>query len=357
MRIGLIAPPWVPVPPPAYGGTEIVVDRLARGLVAAGHEVRLYTVGESTCAVPRLWRYPKAMEPLENSVIEAAHVLAAYESMTDVDLIHDHTVIGPLLARRRRRQAPVVATIHSAFTADYRLIYKEAATVVPLVCISHDQRSGAPEVPVARVIHHGIDPDAFPFGAGDGGYLLFLGRMSPDKGVDRAICVARAAGRPLLIAAKMREAAEVAYFEEQVEPMLGGDVEYLGEVDAAGRLALLQGARALVNPIQWPEPFGLVMIEALATGTPVISSPRGAAPEIVEDGRTGFLCAGVDEMVRAVGRVDSLRRLDCRHAAVARFSTGRMVRDHIAFYSDVLAGHGPGSPARPGVDLDLARSA
>jgi glycosyltransferase involved in cell wall biosynthesis len=348
MRIGLIAAPWVPVPPPAYGGTEVVVDQLAQGLSTAGHDVHLFTVAESSCPVRRSWRYERPMA-MENSVIEAAHVIAAYAALTDVDLIHDHTLLGPLYASRSRRPRPVVSTIHSPFTPDTRRIHAVTAADVPLICISHDQRSAAPEVPVAAVIHHGIDPAAFPMGDGDGDYLLFLGRMSPDKGVDRAIALARAAGLRLLIAAKMREPDERAYFAERVAPLLGPDVEYVGEVGCARRLELLQHARALLNPIQWPEPFGLVMVEALMCGTPVVARALGAAPEIIEHGRTGFLCAHDDELLSALGAVAGLRRQECRRSAATRFSTERMVAEHVALYEAVLAGRRrPGTPDRTG---------
>lgn len=335
MKIGIIAPPWVPVPPPAYGGTEAVVDRLARGLSDAGHHVTLCTIGESTCPVDKVWRFDTAREPIGDSVLEAAHVLSAYDALRRVDLVHDHTMIGPLLARRRRRR-PVVATVHAPFTPDVRRIYRTASRSVRLVCVSRDQRAAAPEIPVTRVVHHGIDVEDFPVGLGDGGYLLFLGRMSPDKGADRAVAVARATGSPLLIAAKMREPAEIGYFEERVQPLLGGNVEFLGEVARPRRLELLQGARALINPIQWAEPFGLVMIEAMACGTPVVAQPFGAAPEIVVDGVTGYLRSDVDGMASAVEQLDQIDRGACREAAIRRFSTDRMVRDYLAVYQTVL---------------------
>lgn len=346
MRVGLIAPPWLSVPPRAYGGTEGVIDGLARGLVAVGHDVELFTVGESTCPVPRRWRYPTGREPIGDALIESAHVLSAYEELAHVDLVHDHTSIGPLLAHHRRLGQPVVATLHSPFTADVRRLSRTITPAIPLICISEDQRASAPDIPVARVIRHGIDADRFPLGQGRGGYLLFLGRMSPDKGAHRAVAVARAAGAALLLAAKMRIPAEHEYFREQVEPFLGDGIEYVGEVDVAERLRLLQGARALLNPIQWHEPFGMVMIEALACGTPVIAEAVGAAPEIVEDGMTGFLCTDTDAMVRAVGRIDTIDRTACRRAVVTRFSTQRMVTEHLALYEDVL-------DAAPCQDADL----
>jgi glycosyltransferase involved in cell wall biosynthesis len=203
---------------------------------------------------------------------------------------------------------------------------------VNIVAISDAQRRSAPEVRVAAVIHHGIDVGGFPLGRGDGRYVLFLGRMNPDKGVPRAIAAARAAGRKLLLAATMWEPEERRYFVECVEPLLGPDAIYVGEVGRRRKLALLAGAEALVNPIRWPEPFGLVMVESLACGTPVLAFPEGAAPEIVEHGRTGFLCSDEDDMASRIGLAADLDRATCRASVEARFSSERMVADHLALY-------------------------
>jgi glycosyltransferase involved in cell wall biosynthesis len=173
-------------------------------------------------------------------------------------------------------------------------------------------------------------------GKGDGNYLLFLGRMTPDKGVREAVLAARAVGVPLVIAAKNREPVEQAYFAEQISPLLTDDVELVGEVAGEAKLALLGAARALLNPIQWAEPFGLVMIEAMACGTPVIACPNGAAPEIVDTGSTGFLCSDHAELVAAIQRVDQLDRGACREAVTRRFSTSRMVTDHLVLYREMV---------------------
>jgi len=337
MRIGLIAPPWVPVPPTTYGGTELIVDLLARGLAAGGHEVVLWTTGDATCPVDRRWVHVRPPRPMSEAVPEAFHVLSAYEAMDDVDLVHDHTTLGPLLARQRPG-LPVVATSHGPFTEQTRKLYAAAAGRVHLVAVSHAQAlSAQPDVEVDAVIPHGLDVDAFPVGAGDGGYALFLGRMTPEKGVHVAIDAARRAGVPILVAAKCREDAEQAYFDEAVRPRLGPDAEYLGEVGGAEKLALLGGARVLVNPIRWPEPFGLVMAEALACGTPVVAGPHGAAPEIVAEGRTGFLCEGVEALAEAIHAAAGLDRSACRRDAEERLSVGRMVAEHEALYAALLA--------------------
>lgn len=339
LHIGLIAPPWVPVPPPQYGGTELVVDLLARGLTAAGHQVTLFTTGDATCPVDRRWLHPRAVGTLGTMFDELAHVQAAYAALAGCDVIHDHTVLGPLVATAGRVAEPIATTVHSECTPELIELYRTVSARVAVVAISHHQRSTAPTLDVRRVIHHGIDVEDYPIGRGDGGYVLFLGRMAPTKGVHRAIAVARAAGKQLLIAAKMWEPAEHRYFHEQVEPLLGPDAAFLGQVGGRHKAALLAGAEALVNPIRWPEPFGLVMIEALAAGTPVVTFAEGSAPEIVDDGVTGFVCRDEQDMVARLGDVRALDRARCRAAAEARFSTQRMVADHLALYRQL--GNGP----------------
>jgi glycosyltransferase involved in cell wall biosynthesis len=338
MRIAQIAPPWTPVPPPLYGGIELVVDLLARGLQAAGHEVLLYATGDSTCPVPTKWVLQEAEGTrIGMAVPELRHVLHAYEAVRGVDIVHDHTVFGPLYSERFP-DLPVVTTIHGPFNDELTDLYGVVASRLPVICVSHDQRATAATVPIARVIHHGVDASAFPVGDGRGGYCLFLGRMSPDKGPHRAIEACRKAGVPLFMAAKMREPWERAYFDAEVAPHLGEDVRYLGEVPHEEKLALLGDAMALINPIRWHEPFGLVMIEALACGTPVISYPEGAAPEIIEHGRTGFLCDDESEMADAIGRVEEISRAACRAAVEGYFSVERMVNEHVDLFEQILAG-------------------
>lgn len=337
MRIGLIAPPWVPVPPPAYGGTELVIDNLARGLKELGHDVRLFTVGESTCPVPTEYLYREPRAPIGLSIVESAHVVAAYEALADVDLIHDHTLLGPLVAGSAGvRRPPVVTTNHGPFTDETRPIWSAITEHASLICISHSQARASGSVPVSAVIHHGIDLDVHQPGPGGGDYLMFIGRMSADKGVHHAVQIARKSGRRLIMATKMREAGELEYFNRAVRPLLTVDDETPTEMPLRRRLALLQDATALLNPITWREPFGLVMAEALASGTPVLAFPNGAAPEIVDPGRTGFLCRDEDEMVEAIDRIKEIDRDQCRGAAERRFSLQRMARDHERFYRRVL---------------------
>ena len=337
MRIGLIAPPWLPVPPPSYGGTEVVVDNLARGLQDLGHDVRLFTVGESTCPVHRDYLYPAGVVPIGTSIEEAAHVLAAYEALADVDIIHDHTVLGPLLAARSRAVGPpVVTTHHGPFTPENRRIYADIARHVPVVAISRSQAHQAVGVPIAAVIYHGIDLDVFTPGAGNGGHLVFVGRMSRVKGVHRAVRIAHEAGWPIVVAVTIRDRAEQDYFRQEVEPLLLASDALMLDAPLKARLDALRGAAALINPITWPEPFGLVMAEALACATPVLAFGNGAAPEIVDDSVTGFLRTDEAGLVDAVGRIDEIDRAACRAAAEQRFSLQRMARDYAAFYRRVL---------------------
>jgi glycosyltransferase involved in cell wall biosynthesis len=337
MRIGLIAPPWVPVPPPAYGGTELVIDNLARGLKELGHDVKLFTVGESTCPVPSEYLYRRPAAPIGISIAESSHVLAAYEALSDVDLIHDHTLLGPLVAGSAGvRRVPVVTTNHGPFTDETRRIWNRISKHASIICISHSQARASGGVPVSAVIHHGIDLDVHQAGPGGGDYLMFIGRMAADKGVHHAVRIAREAGLPLIMATKMREAAEIAYFNEQVRPLLQSEDQMPSEMPLRRRLSLLREARALLNPITWREPFGLVMAEGLASATPVLAFPNGAAPEIIEHGRTGFLCRDEAEMVQAIGKVGQIDRHECRSTAERRFSLQRMARDHERFYRRVL---------------------
>jgi glycosyltransferase involved in cell wall biosynthesis len=337
VQIGLIAPPWIPVPPPAYGGTEEVIDNLARGLAALGHDVRLFTIGESTCPVPRRWLYRSPAEPMGDPFQEAAHVLAAYQALADTDIIHDHTDLGPLLAGRRGiSRPPIVTTIHGPVTPRNRRTLAQAARHASIVAISRAHARSFGDIPVAAVIHHGIDLDVYTPGPGTGGYLLFTGRMCADKGVHHAVRAARRAGWPLVITAKMREPAERAYFDQQVRPLLGPGVDVLAEQPLAARVDLMRHAAALLNPITWPEPFGLVMAEALAAATPVLAFPNGAAPEIIDHDRTGYLCRDEDEMSAAAARIGEIDRWRCRAAAERRFSLARMAADYDRLYRAIL---------------------
>lgn len=359
LRIGILAPPWVPVPPPAYGGTESVVDRLARGLHAAGHDVRLWATGDSTCPVRRGFTFRSARtDAIGTSAFELEHALQAYAWFADerCDLVHDHTLVGPFLPNA---STPVITTNHGPFDqSELATIYRRMPPSVPIIAISHSQAAVASMlgIRVDYTIHHGIEVAETPVGAGlgdeRGPYLLFLGRMCREKGVVEAIEAARAAGARLLIAAKMRESLELAFFERFVAPLCADGIEYVGEVGGQAKQRLLGGATALLNPIQWPEPFGLVMIEALAAGTPVISTRHGATAEIVRHGMNGFLCDDHDALVRAIHQVGTIDRRACRADVARRFGVDRMVAQHVNAYRNLVERHCM-APRRPDDQLSL----
>ena len=344
LRIGVIAPPWAPVPPVLYGGIELIVDQLATGFEDADHDVLLFTTGESTSGVPRRHHLDRAEgSRMGHAAPELRHVLAAYDVMREwgADVVHDHTLTGPLHAATLATGAsglpfPVVTTMHNQFDAELADLYRRLPPTVPIIAISHAQRRPVPDLPVARVIHHGVRATDFPVGPGDGGYCLFLGRMSPDKGPHRAMEAAWKAGMPLTICAKMRDPWEFDYFDEYVRPYLNDEIRYLGEVTHERKLELLAGAAALLFPIRWNEPFGMVMIEAMACGTPVLAFPEGAVPEVVEDGRTGFLCHDVADLSESIGRIPQLDRTACRAAVEGYFSADRMVREHLELFDSLV---------------------
>jgi len=337
VKIGVIAPPWTPVPPDLYGGIEQAVDCECRGLTAAGHEVLLFATGDSTCPVPTKWVLEKAEgNRIGFTVPELVHVMAAYDAMGDVDLIHDHTMVGPAYASALV-DTPVVTTIHGPLNVELSDIYRRIADRVPLIAISHAQLRDHADLPVARVIHHGVDVEDFTMGWGKGDYCMYLGRMVAEKGAHRAILAAREAGIPILLAGKMREPWETSYFESEIEPLLGDDVQYLGEVPYEQKLSLLADAKATLFPIRWNEPFGLVMLESLACGTPVLAFAEGAAPEVVDDGRTGWLCRDESDMAARLGIIDRIDRSECRADVEARFSTARMAGEHAELFEKVIS--------------------
>ncbi len=354
MRIAIVAPPWVQVPPVGYGGTEAIVDCLARGYHEAGHQVLLYTTPESTCPVPRKSALPFADRSRLNwTVLELRHLIHAYEAVQGFDIVHDHTLLGPIYSERFKNLR-VVTTQHHPYDMDFRDIFRASASRVPIVAISRSQAARAPGLKIEKVIHHGLDPNNYDFNETPGDYFLFLGRMSPNKGPHRAAAAARAAGVKLKIAARMSDAeGERAYYREQVEPLLGDGIEYIGEVSNGAKQELLAGAKALLNPIRWPEPFGLVMIEALASGTPVLSYEEGAAPEIVEHGVTGFICRDEDDLAEKITMVDQLDRRVCREKMEGYFSADRMVAEYLEYFEELVRRDDVRQPGLDDAAIDL----
>ena len=348
LRIGMLAPPWFAVPPSGYGGIEAMVAGLVNGLVARGHHVVLVGAGEPKTAAQRfhaVFSDPPSQrlgEPMPE-VLHAAAAAALLER-EELDLVHDHTLAGPLLARGRH--IPTVVTAHGPVSGEPGDYLVALGTSVDVVAISQAQRRLRPEVNWLTTVHNGIEVSSFPLGKGDGGYLLFLGRFNADKGAHLAIDAARAAGRRLLLAGKLNEPAERSYFAEAVAPRLGGAVEYVGEADAVTKRELLAGAEALLFPVQWDEPFGLVMVEAMACGTPVVALRRGSVPEIVSDGESGFVVDDEEGLVRAIGAVELLDRRRCR-ARAELFDNARMLEGYEAAYRSVLEGRELSARARP----------
>jgi glycosyltransferase involved in cell wall biosynthesis len=343
MRIAMLAPPWIPVPAPAYGGIEEVVRLLCTGLTERGHDVTLFAPpGSESCAdvVPVLEEpHP---DDIQKAQFEADHVARAFgeidaaaERGEPFDVIHDH-VGHTALAMADRVSAPLVHTLHGPFTDDARRFYAEHGAKACIVAISQAQLDHAPpEMGGGRVVPNPIDCAEWPFRAEKDDFLLWIGRMSPDKGPHRAIVAAREAGAPLVLAGPIQPGQE-RFFAEEVEPGLGDGVEYIGEADAERKRELYLGARALLMPIRWQEPFGLVMVEALACGTPVIAFPEGSAPEVVQHGETGFVVDDEHEMAAAVGRLDAIDPAACRRACEDRFGVSTVVRGYEEVYREAM---------------------
>ncbi len=342
LRIGLVAPPWVPTPPPAYGGTERVVALIAEGLAARGHDVTLVAAPGSSVPGVRV-ESPLDELPAEIGLPdeEWRHTMGAVEALADCEAVIDHSSLRStcMLLSAGLSTAHVV---HGAIDRRAAAEAADAARNMPglrLVALSESQARTGPGLPFMAVCPNAIDVRGVPFRDDHDGYLAFVGRMCADKGVREAIMLARSVGMPLRIAAKCREANEHAYFAEHVEPFLGDGIEYLGELGEDDRWPLLAGARALVFPIAWDEPFGMVMIEAMATGTPVLATGRGAVPEVVRDGATGIVRRTVDELARCVPLLDGIDPQTCRAHVAARFSPRALTRRYEAV-AVALAGSG-----------------
>jgi glycosyltransferase involved in cell wall biosynthesis len=344
LKIAVLAPPWFAVPPTGYGGIELVVSLLADGLAEAGHDVTLFASGDSLTKGKLAAVFPTApSELIGRSLPELRHVLACYERADEFDVINDHTgmlgaAVGGLV------DTPVLHTVHGPLDIrEAQEVYGRIAKVAPqvgLISISENQRKPMPDLPWAATIPNAIDLSIYPCKPHTGEYLLFLGRMSPDKGAHRAIAVAMGLGVPLKIAGKRREVKERQYFAEFVEPHVGHGVEYLGEVTHGQKVELLQDARATLFPIEWEEPFGLVMIESMACGTPVIATRHGAVPEVIEDGRSGIIVDNYRRMGDALEAADALDPIECRRYVEERFAPERMVDDYVAAYRAAIESAG-----------------
>jgi glycosyltransferase involved in cell wall biosynthesis len=342
LRIAVLSPVWFAVPPTGYGGIELVVSLLAEGLVDAGHDVTLFASGDSHTKAKLSYIFDEApSELIGRSLPEVRHALACYARADEFDVINDHSGI-PAAALGGLVQTPVVHTVHGPLdTHEAQHAYASIAVAAPsvgLISISENQRRPMPDLPWVATIPNAIDLSLYPCKPHRGEYLLFLGRFSPDKGAHRAIAVAMELGLPLKMAGKNREPKERQYFAEYVEPHLGdGKVEYLGEVSHGEKVELLQDARATLFPIEWEEPFGLVMVESMACGTPVIATRHGAVPEVIEHGRSGIIVDNYRQMAEALEQADALDPNECRLYVEGRFAPERMVGDYVATYAAALS--------------------
>ncbi len=335
MRIAILSPPWFAVPPSGYGGIEWVVSLLSDGLADAGHEVTLFASGDSRTKAKLAAVFETApSELIGKTMPDLRHALACFERADEFDVINDHS--GPLsFALGGLVATPVLHTVHGPLDGEPGRIYEGLAKLAPqvgLISISLNQRRPKPELNWAGNCFNALDLQLYPCKPHRGDYLLFLGRMSPDKGAHRAIAVAMESGMPLKLAGKKQDPKERRYFEELVQPHLSEEIEYLGEVSHGEKVELLQNARATLFPIEWEEPFGLVMIESMACGTPVIATRRGAVPEVIEDGRSGIIVDDYREMPAALERGDALDPLECRRYVEERFAPRRMVEAYLAVY-------------------------
>ncbi|GAB3003427.1 glycosyltransferase family 4 protein [Saccharothrix stipae] len=339
LRVAMIAPPWFELPPSAYGGIESMCAELVDRLVARGNHVVLVGVGRNgTAAEFRSTADRPQPDRLGQSVPDVVHAAAlpAILADLDVDVVHDHSFAGPLLARGR--PTPTVVTAHLPVTGDQGRYYRRLNGSVHLVAISDAQRRQAPDLDWAGTVHNAIAVDRVPFRRDKEDFALFLGRAAPCKGIPEAIAAAAGAGIPLRIAAKCRQPDEQEYFDREVKPLLGAGVEWLGEVDREEKLALLTAARCLLFPIRWDEPFGMVMVEAMACGTPVVATRRGSVPEVVAHGETGFVCDDHESLVAALRRVDELSPDRCRAEVVRRFDVDLMAARYEDVYCEAVGG-------------------
>jgi glycosyltransferase involved in cell wall biosynthesis len=342
MKIAQVAPLYESVPPKLYGGTERVVSYLTEELVRQGHQVTLFASGDSVTQAHLVEACSRSLRLDQECVDQLAHHIVLLEQVfrqaKAFDLIHFHIdyLHFPLSLRQH---IPTVTTLHGRLDLPDLLPLYQMFPSMPVVSISNAQRAPLPWVNWLGTVYHGLPEDLYTFRETPGTYLAFLGRISPEKGVDQAIAIAQQVGMPLKIAAKIDQ-ADREYFREVVQPLLQKNalVEYVGEVGGDDKDTFLGEAYALLFPVNWPEPFGLVMIEAMACGTPVIAYPRGSVPEVLENGVTGWIVESIEEAVQAVRRMPALSRARCREVFKERFSASRMAQDYVHIYQTLLGG-------------------
>ena len=343
MRIALLSTCALATPPKKYGGTELVVAELARGLVDLGHRVTVYATGDSVVSGDLRYCFATPAWP-PDELAELRHARFAWKDIErdpePYDVVHMNQAAA--LAGHSGAEPPSVLTVHHSRVDELVRRYCSYSDVA-YVSISRRQAALSPEVSFARTIHHGLDPSRYDAGGGQGGYVAFLGRFAREKAPHLAIDAARAAGVHLVLGGAPHEVPDSqAYFEREMKPRLAdaSGLEWLGELSHGPKVQLLSTARALLFPLQWEEPFGLVMIEAMLVGTPVIAFARGSAPEVIEDGLTGYLVRDAHEMAECIGRLDRIDRARCRARAAERWSTSRMAKEYSDLYEELCTGTG-----------------
>jgi len=349
MRILLLAPLWETVPPPAYGGTEAVVSSLSNGLALAGHDVTLFAAGDSTTKGNLQWVYHRSLRTaydlIDPTPYEWLHNAFALSQAKEFDIVHNHS--GELaMAMSHLIKTPMLTTMHGPISPGSKVIWYHYEGFYNT--ISYAQRKSMPDIANSNfigVVYNAIQVETFPYCEDKEGYILFLARVSPEKGTHHAIEVAKRLGKKLLIAGKI-DRVDREYFAREIKPKIDGkQIQFLGEADAEQKRVLYARAYCLLMPITWEEPFGLTMIEAMACGTPVIAFSRGAAPELIIEGKTGYLVSNVDEMVKAVSLVDRIEPHYCREHVERNFDNPRMIKDYLAAYERVL-NHSAAIPKR-----------
>jgi glycosyltransferase involved in cell wall biosynthesis len=338
LRIAMVVPPWYEIPPDGYGGIETTVATLVDALCERGHQVTVIGAGTGTgtrAAFLATTPQPQA-ERLGEQLPELIHTARVNQLLEtrQFDVIHNHTLSGPLTAAGLR--VPTVMTVHGPPDDELGDLYEALGTSVALVAISDAQRRDRPDLNWVGTVHNAVDPDEFTVSPTRDGPVLWLARFTPEKGADLAIEACRAAGLPLVLAGKRSEPAEIDYFEQTIEPMLGDDVEVVADADRDQTRALLARSRCLIMPVRWPEPFGMVMIEAMACGRPVVALDRGAVPEVVRPGVTGWICADPAELPDALRRTAELDPAACAAHVRENFNPDLMASRYEKIYRDVI---------------------
>jgi glycosyltransferase involved in cell wall biosynthesis len=346
LRIGVIAPVWERVPPERYGGTEFMVSLLTDELVRRGHEVTLFATGDSISSAKLEWVYPTAQRESHGQVIpEIRHLSLAFRQAGSFQLIHNHAGYSAC-AFASLVETPVLMTLHGIFTDENKAFFRAFRKDLYFNALSTHQRAECPDLRYVQTINNGIDVASYPFEENKDDYLLSFGRISPLKGTHTAIEMAKGSGRRLIIAGKV-DLKDRSYFEQTIKPQLDGRlISYLGEVSWDEKLSLLKKAQALIFPIEWPEPFGLVMIEAMACGTPVVASKRGSVPEIIAEGETGFIVESLEGAIEALQEVSLINPRNCRNHVERRFSHLHMVDEYEKAYLEIICGEQRGGEHR-----------